>query len=537
MNVLGISGSERDAAAAIVRDGRIAAAASEDMFARIPGIGYSATGGYPLRAIQACLDRASVSADAIDRIVVVADANGAAALESGSVSLPEVEGLARALRGRQSSLLDPLHADAHQLRAAADGDLAIFVTDDEAISVVEDRDGKLSAPRRIPGSAELLCAIKRVAAALHGRPVVSPLAEIERVASSGSGEADGGIAAVMQLGPEGRVQLDESRLVDVIASLAGDDGVQNSPYRLERLHQAVATGFCARLEAVLGELIADGMTRTGIDRAALAGDLFRSSRVAGALVRTLGQQVVVAPVPEATGRALGAAISGNGAAVDRLTTLALGPEFDEQQIKNVLDNCRLEYLYEPDWPALLARVSRTLARGLLVAWFQGPAPFGARPAGTRSILCDPSNRYTRDNVNRFLRHGASEEPLGVAMTLDAAAECFEGTPGSTFVAMDSLVRPAWRDRLKASVDRRGYAPVQTITAQQAPQFVELLEVHRRLTGVPGLVDLPLNGHGEPVACAPREAVRSFFSSAVDALVIGRFLLMKDYWLLRSGAGA
>jgi len=43
----------------------------------------------------------------------------------------------------------------------------------------------------------------------------------------------------------------------------------------------------------------------------------------------------------------------------------------------------------------------------------------------------------------------------------------------------------------------------------------------------------LSGPREPRACTPRDAIRTTFSSAVDALVIGRFLVMKDYWLLRS----
>ena len=534
MNVLGISGSERDAAAAIVSGGRVVAAVTEDLFARIPGIGYAATGGYPLRAIQACLERAGLTLDAIDRIVVVADhdGNGSRRVEG---SWGELDSLASALRGRQSETIDPLHADAQQLRAAADGELAIFVADGDGIAIVEQRGCALTVPRHIPGSAELACAIKRIAAALSGRAVQAPLAAIERVAASGSGDVNESIAEVLQLASGGRIVIDEDKLLDAIASLQ-PQGDQSSPYKLDRIRQAAAAGFCARLESVMSDLIEDGLSRTRMSRAGLAGDLFRSSRLTGALARTHGERIVVSPVPEAAGRALGAAISGNGAAVDQLATLALGPEFDEQQIKNVLDNCRLEYLYEPDWPALLGRISRTLTKGLTVAWFQGAAPFGASATGTRSILCDPSNRYARDNVNRFLRHGASpDDPLGVSMTSEAAAECLETGSRHAFAHIDSPVKTEWRDRLKASVDRRGHAPVQTIAAAQAPQFAQLLDAHRGRTGVPGLVNLPLNGHGEPTACAPREAVRSFFSSAVDALVIGRFLLMKDYWLLRSGA--
>src|SRR4051812_6288485 len=73
MNVLGISGSARDAAAAISVDGAIVAAASEESFARVPAIGYRHTGGYPLAAIAACLARAGVTVDSLDRVMVVAD--------------------------------------------------------------------------------------------------------------------------------------------------------------------------------------------------------------------------------------------------------------------------------------------------------------------------------------------------------------------------------------------------------------------------------------------------------------------------------
>jgi carbamoyltransferase len=65
----------------------------------------------------------------------------------------------------------------------------------------------------------------------------------------------------------------------------------------------------------------------------------------------------------------------------------------------------------------------------------------------------------------------------------------------------------------------------------------LLELHRERSGVPGLINTPLCGMNEPTACTPRDAVRTVFSSAIDALVIGRFLLMKDYWLLRSTVDA
>jgi carbamoyltransferase len=63
----------------------------------------------------------------------------------------------------------------------------------------------------------------------------------------------------------------------------------------------------------------------------------------------------------------------------------------------------------------------------------------------------------------------------------------------------------------------------------------LLECHFARTGVPALIETNLSGPGEPVACTPRDAVRTVYSSAIDALILGRFVLMKDYWLLRNNA--
>jgi carbamoyltransferase len=95
------------------------------------------------------------------------------------------------------------------------------------------------------------------------------------------------------------------------------------------------------------------------------------------------------------------------------------------------------------------------------------------------------------------------------------------------------VRPEWRTKLASALDGRHAARVHAPAVQFEPRFQDLLERHNAATGTPGLIEISLAGAGEPIACTPRDAVRTMYSSAIDALVIGRFLLMKDYWLLRS----
>jgi carbamoyltransferase len=541
MNVLGISGSERHAAAAVAVDGRVAAAASEESFVRLPAIGYRYTGGMPGEAIRACLDRAGLTLDDIDRVLVVGDAPDGPGDPDAPSRPPEgATAFATAVRRRSAGSIEPLLADAHQLGAAAvDEDLLGFVasTDAPALAVVERRDGRIGPPCPIAGSHELLCAIKRTAAAVTGAATETPLADLERTAAAATPDA-AMFARVLDWSGT-RFTVDEPALAEILAPLhavdAPDADADAAQYQRHEAQAAVAAGLCARVATLLADCASRAATHADIACVGLAGDVFAGAGLASTVAGALGRAAVFAPVAGAAGRAIGAALAGNGARPQLLDSLALGPEFAEGEIKRTLENCRLDYLYEPDWARLLARVSRLLARGSVVAWFHGATPFGGGAVGTRSILCDPSNRYARDNLNRFLRHGEPDDPLPLSMTADAAAECLDGPAGSPFLCLDAAVRPEWRDRLKAAVDRRQRAPVRIVTDVQAPQLAELLRLHRQRTGVPGLVNLPLRGHGEPTACTPRDAVRAVYSSAIDALVIGRFLLMKDYWMLRSGA--
>jgi carbamoyltransferase len=245
--------------------------------------------------------------------------------------------------------------------------------------------------------------------------------------------------------------------------------------------------------------------------------------------------VRIAPVPGAFGLALGAALAGSSDRPGTLPSgLAIGPAFSEPDVKEVLDGCRLDYVYEPDWPRIHSRISKMLTRGKLVAWFQGAMDFGPRSLGGRSILCDPSSRYARENVNRYLRHCPDDPAPALVMLAPRTAECLADRVSSPFAPVLATVKDDWRLKLQAGLDAAGVCRVQTVEPGSSP-LAELLALHETTSGVPALLQVDLRGIGEPTACSPRDAIRTTFSSPVDVLVIERFLLMKDFWLLRSTA--
>ena len=188
-------------------------------------------------------------------------------------------------------------------------------------------------------------------------------------------------------------------------------------------------------------------------------------------------------------------------------------------------------MYEPDWSRILTRVSTMLQQGKVVAWFQGALSFGPRSLGTRSVLCDPSNRYARHNINEFYRQVSIDEPLPLVFA--PAAARMAGAGDARFPVFDIVVDAAWRGKLVSALDTRQRVRVHTLAPHQAPELQSLLDFHYAQTGVPGLIETNLSAPGEPAACTPREAIRTTYASAIDALIIGNFVLMKDHWLLRS----
>ena len=89
----------------------------------------------------------------------------------------------------------------------------------------------------------------------------------------------------------------------------------------------------------------------------------------------------------------------------------------------------------------------------------------------------------------------------------------------------------------SALDDGSSCTVHTPAAATAPELTGLLEAHRSECGVPGLLNVPMEIFPGYLAETPTDAVRIAFSSAVDLLAIGRFLISKDYWLLRGRAGS
>jgi carbamoyltransferase len=229
------------------------------------------------------------------------------------------------------------------------------------------------------------------------------------------------------------------------------------------------------------------------------------------------------------GLAVGAALLSNamrgGRIADRpLEEIYWGPAYDSATIQAMLDERHLHYARTDD-PARAA--AERLAAGKIVGWFQGRMETGPRALGGRSILMDPSKRENKDIINARVKFREAFRPFCPSMTEKAAKELLDPRARLERYMITSFdVRPEARERIGAVVHADGTARPQVVEESINPLFYRLLREFGSRSGTECLLNTSFNIRGEPIVCNPREAVRCFFDTGLDSLVLGEFVLDK-----------
>jgi carbamoyltransferase len=231
----------------------------------------------------------------------------------------------------------------------------------------------------------------------------------------------------------------------------------------------------------------------------------------------------------ALGAALAAASEGNGRLTVALGDLALGPGWSDDEIESRLRRAGFAYRR----PARLAEAVADLLTGdRVVLWFQGRMEYGPRALGHRSILARPDHPALRDRLNLVLKRRVWYQPFCPSLLESDARRLFADWKGrpDRFMTMAYAVRPDARAALAAVVNVDWTCRPQIVADDDPGEYAALLREMRRRIGVGAVLNTSLNIHGEPLVCAPEQALEVLERSGADALAIGPFLV-------GSGAGA
>jgi carbamoyltransferase len=171
-------------------------------------------------------------------------------------------------------------------------------------------------------------------------------------------------------------------------------------------------------------------------------------------------------------------------------------------------------------------VADELAAGRIVAWFQGAMEAGPRALGQRSILADPRSVAVRDRINAVVKYREPWRPFCPSMPAEDAGKYLKRYTDARFMNIAFAAADLLSERAPATVHVDGTARVQLVHADVLPLFHRLLRAFERRTGVAVVLNTSFNVKGEPIVCTFSDALRTFFSTGLDVLAAGPFLIRK-----------
>ncbi len=521
--ILGLGGLLSDPACCIVKDGELASAVEQAKLSR-----HDRPGAFPDEAFAAAIQAAKVRRDAIDCVAVARPfAEGA---ESAGL-------LALRARFPKSELVVVDHHDAH---AAS----AYYLSGFERASVLSvDRAGDFRSAVLFQGEGNRLARVRELyfpdslgdlynrITELLGFEARSDEHKVQWLSASGEPVFADVFRAILGRNAAGWPQFERS-FFDSDRMTGGGFGARFFKETRVDPNQWVPESVRADLAHSLQVAIEETVIAMAVpaENVAIAGGLALNAM----LIRALEQHFVhvfVQPVAGNAGTALGAALYawhsfyGETRRIP-FPTLCLGPEFAPQQIKQVLENCKLRFRFLQTDGELIREAIGALRDNKIVAWMQGRMEFGPRALGNRSILASPLNPYSTENLNVYIKHRESFRKFAASVPEEIAEKYFEVGPNARFLATVGEARPEYREQFSAAILHGNLIRVHKVRRQENPLYHALLMAMGESSGLPVLYNTSFNMFGDPLVCTPRDAVRSFYSSGIDALFAGSFYLDK-----------
>jgi carbamoyltransferase len=557
MITLGINYARtHDSSACIVRDGELLFAVAEERISRLKH-----DGGFPHNAIRSCLEFARISANEVDEVCFGWQPPGAGfrhdlrCFASGKLPFTRFNLLTtttyflsmRHQGGGRERFIQHFgetrsrfrfvnHHFAHALSAysySGFDDAAVVVIDGrgawEATSIWHGHNGCLDHVLTInfPDSLGLFYATftdflgfvpysdewKVMGLAPYGNPgvqlqsFIEPASDPYRVHS--------------------KLLLDRGSRFASIIPLLGQPRVPES--EIEDHHKNVAYAVQDACEDAMMSVVRLAFQKTHSRNLCLAGGVALNSKANGKINASgMIENLFVQPASSDDGVALGAALApfleDNGKLpIKRMRHGYWGPSFDDTAIEKALLTYKIRHTKLSD-PAVIA--AQLLSDGKILGWFQGRMEFGPRALGSRSILADPRDPEMNAKVNNAVKFREWWRPFAPSFKKEAAPSYLESAFDSPFMILTAQVRPEKRSVIPSVTHIDGSARPQTVEREINPLYYRLIDEFGKITGVPVIMNTSFNLRGEAIVHTPADSLRTFFSSGMDALVIGSFLVEK-----------
>lgn len=551
MNILGINQIplmffwQHDSAAALVKDGKLITTAEEERFNRVRH--YK---GYPKLAIKHCLKEGGIEMKDID--VVAISYNPYAFLKRGNLNLhPKVlfqnfaniilfklikSRLKRETNGAKIIYIDHHLAHAASAYRCSGFDEANILTVDgsgetESFAFFTGKGGKIKRMWDIPlggmFSKKKWQSIGLVYTRVTGFLNLGVNAEGKTMGLASYGKPTYDFSSILNITNHKKYKIDRRNIAKQYPDVERKDS--NEP--LSDIHHNLAASLQNALEGSMVNLAKEAYEKSGIKNFALAGGVALNCNTNSKILeQDFCEEIFIQPASNDGGAALGAALEASAIEGENpdfhMIHAYWGASYSNDEIEKVLKNAKVDYSFHEN---IEKEAAKLICEGDIVGWFQGAMEIGPRALGNRSILADPTKKGINDDINKFVKHREIWRPFAPSVVEQDATKYFEGldkAKDSSFMLHTFFVKEEYRNTFPAIVHVDGSSRIQTVREEQNSRYFNLLKEIEKINGHPIVLDTSFNDKGEPIVCTPKDALRCFFSTGFDALVIGNFIIRK-----------
>jgi len=305
----------------------------------------------------------------------------------------------------------------------------------------------------------------------------------------------------------------------------------------ENEHYAdIAASIQRVTEETLLKLVNSLHKETGMNNLCIAGGVGLNSKANGRILRESPfEKLFIQPAAGDGGGALGAALHAYHGLMGKPRSFILehaywGKDYSENEIKEFLDSNNISYEYFSDDDRLLNRVVDDLVDGKVVGLFQGRFEWGPRALGNRSILADPRNEEMKDLVNIKIKFREPFRPFAPVILEEKTNDFFYGNNiskqfSARYMLLVMPLKESKAETIKA-VNHMGTGRLQTIREEWNPRYYKIVKKFGEATGIPVLLNTSFNLRGEPIVNTPENAYNTFSKSGIDVLVLENFMIRR-----------
>ena len=541
MIILGIHGGfttgVQDASACLVKDGIVLGAIQEERLCRVK----FSPGRLPFLAIGKVLKICNIAIEEVDYVAF----HG---VNWGKGTKTALEGFFVSHFGYSPSILQYHHHDCHASSTyfASSFDNALIVTSDSSgdgvsLQIAVGEAGDINVLKRFnrPNSLGIFYSIitqycgftkesdeyKLMGLAAYGQPNIDLSWLIEF--KDGRLKLDSDYVSGFQHStpsPHFQQMIFSQKFIAKLGRTRRLPGTQ-----IDQFYKDVASSAQFHFETILGDIVKYYVGQTGIQDVCLAGGAAFNG-VANSKLLSRNQCVrnlYVSPVSGDMGLSMGAAWLCSSEFREPPKPPAnyfLGQSFTGSEVQNILENSKVKFT-KVDKPA--EKAAELIEGNKVIGWFQGRDEFGPRALGNRSILANPFNAKMREMVNQNIKFRDGFRPFAPSVIDLDVDKLFEDVRFSSYMNVTYKLKNDYLDMLSSVIHVDKTSRIQNVKREDNPMFYNLLFLLREKFGFGVVLNTSFNLSHEPIVSSPRDALASFFSSGLDALIIEDYLILKQ----------